>query len=194
VSRLIERADSLLLVVDAQPGFYGESPAAFESTRGSLDRVAWLAAVATALEVPAVLTEEDPARNGPTDPAIRAALPATVPTFDKVVFGAADQVDIREAIESTGRRTVVVAGLETDVCVAHSALGLLDREYRVVVVTDATYAPDAAHDAGLRRMAAHGVELAHAKGVYYEWIRTLGAARAFQRHHPDLAEPPGFSL
>jgi nicotinamidase-related amidase len=110
------------------------------------------------------------------------------------VFGAADQVDIRDAIEATGRRTAVVAGLETDVCVAHTVLGLLDRAYRVVVVTDATYAPDAAHEAGLRRMAGLGAELAHAKGVYYEWIRTLAAARTFQRQHPDLAEPPGFAL
>ena len=194
MSRLIERSDSLLLVIDAQPGFYGGAPEASEPMRGALDRVAWLAAVATALQVPAVVTEEDSARNGPTDAAIRAALPTSVPTFEKVVFGAADQADIRDAISSHGRRTIVVAGLETDVCVAHTALGLLDREYRVVAVTDATYAPGATHEAGLRRMAALGVELAHAKGVYYEWIRTLAAARTFQRQHPDLAEPPGFSL
>ncbi len=79
-------------------------------------------------------------------------------------------------------------------CVAHSALGLLDRGYRVVAVEDATYAPDAAHAAGLRRMASAGVELVHAKGLYYEWVRTLEAARAFERDHRDLADPPGFRL
>ena len=43
-------------------------------------------------------------------------------------------------------------------------------------------------------MAGAGVEVAHAKGIYYEWVRTLDAARAFERDHPDLADPPGFDL
>ena len=140
------------------------------------------------------MTDEDAARNGPTDPAIIAALPAGAPILAKLVFGAADQPDILAAIEAHGRRTAVLVGLETDVCVAHSALGLLDRGFRVVVVDDATYSPGAMHEAGLRRVAAAGGEPVHAKGVYYEWIRTLDAARDVQRDHPDLAEPPGFSL
>jgi hypothetical protein len=36
--------------------------------------------------------------------------------------------------------------------------------------------------------------LRHAKGVYYDWVRTLEAARAFESANPDLANPPGFDL
>ena len=50
------------------------------------------------------------------------------------------------------------------------------------------------HDHGLRRIAEAGGLVTHAKGVYYEWVRTLKAARDFQAAHPFLAEPPGFSL
>ena len=195
MGRLLDRDDSLLLVIDAQSGFYGDAPATEpEAMRGPLDRAAWLAGVATALEVPAVVTEEDADRNGPAAARILAALPADVPRLAKHVFGAADQPDILAAIDATDRRTVVIVGLETDVCVTHSALGLLDRGFRVLAVEDATYAPGGTHDAGLRRMASAGVEVVHAKGVYYEWVRTLKAARAFERDHPDLAEPPGFRL
>ena len=102
--------------------------------------------------------------------------------------------EILEAIEATGRRTAVLVGAETDVCVAQSAVGLVDLGYRVVVVTDATFSPGAMHEAGLRQMREAGAELRHAKGVYYEWIRTLDAARAFVRGHPELSSPPGFSL
>ena len=84
--------------------------------------------------------------------------------------------------------------METDVCVAHSAIGLLDRGWRITVVSDATFSPGAMHDHGLRRIGVAGGTVIHAKGVYYEWIRTLAAARAFERDHPALAEPPGFSL
>ncbi len=201
MSRLLERADSMLLVIDAQSAFYGDAPDAGGAPggerpelRGPLDRVAWLAGVAAALDIPAVVTEEDAARNGPTAARIMAALPDATPVFAKVVFGAADQPDILAAITTVGRRTAVLVGLETDVCVAHTGLGLLDRGFRVVVVEDATYAPGPMHDAGLRRLAAAGAEIVHAKGVYYEWIRTLEAARAFERDHPELADPPGFDL
>jgi nicotinamidase-related amidase len=195
MARLFARDDSLLVVVDAQPSFYGHAPAAGPAAlRGPLDRAAWLVAAATALGVPVVVTEEDAPRNGPTAARIMAALPAGTSVLAKHVFGAADQADIRAAIEATGRRTAIVVGMETDVCVAHTALGLLDRGYRVAVVEDATYAPGATHQAGIRRVAEAGVSIVHAKGVYYEWIRTLDAARAFEREHPELAEPPGFSL
>ena len=195
MSRLLEHADSLLLVIDAQSGFYGDHREGQpDDLRGPLDRIAWLAGVAGALGIPAVVTEEDAARNGPTAARIVAALPAGTPVLAKVVFGAADQPDVLAAIEATGRRTAVLVGLETDVCVAQSGLGLLDRGFRVAVVADATYAPGPMHEAGLRRLAAAGAEIGHAKGVYYEWVRTLEAARAFERDHPDLATPPGFSL
>jgi hypothetical protein len=141
-----------------------------------------------------VVTEEDPAANGPTVPGIRRRLPPRTPVFTKPVFGLADVPEILAAVEATGRRTAVLTGLETDVCVAQSAMGLRDRGYRAIAVTDALFSPGEMHDHGLRRMAEAGVELLHAKGVYYEWIRTLEAARAFEQANPGLAEPPGFEL
>lgn len=189
---LLERDDSLLLVIDAQPGFYDGLPAPEQSA--ALARAAWLTGVAAALAIPVVVTEEDAARNGPTDPAIIGRLPAGSPTLGKHVFGAAGQPDILAAIVAAGRRSIVVVGMETDVCVAHSGIGLRERGYRVVVVADASYAPGPTHEAGVRRMAGAGIEISHAKGVYYEWVRTLAGARAFERDHADLADPPGFSL
>jgi nicotinamidase-related amidase len=195
VASLLERADSQLVVIDVQPGFY---PAAAPVDRARLAavtaRVAWLTGVAAALGVPVTITEEDPARNGPTASAVLARAPAGTAILAKPVFGLADVPEILAVVEGIDRRTVVLAGLETDVCVTHSALGLLDRGYRVVVVTDATFAPGEMHEPGLRRMRDAGAVLVHAKGVYYEWVRTLAEARRFAAAHPDLVEPPGFSL
>jgi nicotinamidase-related amidase len=192
---LLERADSVLIVVDVQRGFY---PASADVDREHLElviaRAAWLAGTASALEIPVVVTEEDPARNGRTAAEVLAQLPEGTAVLEKPAFGLADCPEILAAVGDTGRRTAVIAGLETDVCVAHSAIGLLDRGFRVAVVVDATFAPGRMHDHGLRRMERSGLELVHAKGVYYEWVRTLEAARAFETSRPDLASPPGFSL
>jgi nicotinamidase-related amidase len=191
---LLERSDSILIVVDAQPGFSGGDAVAGQAAAASRAVAGWLAAVAAALTVPIVVTEEDAATNGPTDPLVARWLPPDTPVLTKAVFGLADVPEILAAIESTGRRTAVIVGAETDVCVAQSAVGLIDRGFRVVVVTDATFSPGTMHEFGLRRARDAGAELRHAKGVYYEWIRTLDAARDFERDHPDLASPPGFRL
>jgi nicotinamidase-related amidase len=188
MTRLLERESSVLVIVDAQPGF------AEGASDDVVARVAWLAAVGAALGVPMVVTEEDPERNGGTIDSIREVLPETTPVLVKPVFGLADVPAILEAIEAAGRTTAVLVGMETDVCVAQSALGLLDRGHRVAVVEDATFAPGGAHAAGVRRMAGAGVEVLHARGVYYEWVRTLEAARRFEDEHPELCDPPGFRL
>jgi nicotinamidase-related amidase len=190
--QLIERTDSVLVVVDAQPGFLGavDDPGA----SGWRDIAAWLTGVAAALGIPIVVTEEDAATNGRTDPAIADRLPVGTPIFAKPVFGLADVPEILAAVEASGRRTAVLVGAETDVCVAQSAIGLLGRGFRVVVVTDGTFSPGAMHELGLRRSRDAGAELHHAKGVYYEWIRTLEEARRFEAEHEALAEPPGFRL
>ena len=193
--RLLERDDSLLVVIDAQRSFADRVNGAGAAASTVIERIAWLTGVAGALGVPVVMTEEDPDRNGATDPRIlEAAAPGTPAPFRKAVFGLAAEDEIVQAVGRTGRRTAVLTGFETDVCVAQSALGLLDLGYRVAVVVDATGSPGEMHEHGLRRMRDAGAVAVHAKGVYYEWIRSLEAALAFERAHPELADPPGFSL
>ena len=191
---LIERDDSVLIIVDLQPKFWSGrlDKADAAEVNATVARAAWLAGAAMALDVPAVLTEESPERNGPTAVGVLLAVGRRAPVFTKPVFDLAACPDIMAAIASTGRKTAVLCGFETDVCVTHSAVGLTEAGYRVVVAVDAVYSPAGAQAFGLARLRDLGVETVHCKGVYYDWVRTLEAALAFEREHPDLAEPPGF--
>jgi nicotinamidase-related amidase len=112
----------------------------------------------------------------------------------KQVFGADANPDIDAAVRRHGRAAVVLVGLETDVCVAHSAIGWREQGVRTIVVHDAVYSAGAGHVNGLSRLRSEGVELLSAKELYYEWLRDLPSVRAFDAAHPHLATPPGFSL
>lgn len=193
---LLDRDDSLLVVIDLQPRFWGDRLDAGDRrcAAAAAARAAWLAAAATAWGIPAVVTEEAPDRKGPTDEAVLGGLPPGTPVFTKPVFGLAACPDIMAAIRATGRRTALLAGYETDVCVTHSAVGLGEAGYRAVVAEDAVYSPFGAHQPGLARLRGLGVELIHCKGAYYDWARTLADAVAFEAGNPHLASPPGFSL
>jgi nicotinamidase-related amidase len=192
----LDVADCVLVVIDAQPGFYGPSRADVdrELFASALARSAWVAGVARALDVPVVLTEEDAATNGPTHPSIRSAVPSDAPVLVKQVFGADANPDIDAAVRREDRSAVVLVGLETDVCVAHSAIGWQAAGLRPVVVHDAVYSAGAGHANGLARLRGEGIELLSAKELYYEWLRDLPSVRAFDAAHPGLASPPGFSL
>jgi len=148
----------------------------------------WLAKVARELEVPAVLTEEDPSRNGATSAPVAEVFPET-DALVKPTFGLTGTPEIVARIEVSGRSTAVLVGFETDVCVAQSAIALKQRGMRVVVVEDAVFSPGEMHERGLARMVAEGVELNHCKGLAYEWTRTVERARSVLQS-PEVGEPP----
>ena len=140
-----------------------------------------------------VVTEEEPARNGQTMQEILDVLPVGTPRFDKQVFGLADQPDIFDSVSELERRTAVLCGLETDVCVAHSALGLLDRGFRVVVAVDAVASPGSGQEFGLSRLRDSGVTLIGVKGLAYEWLRTVARTDAVDEIL-GAGTPPGVIL
>jgi nicotinamidase-related amidase len=180
---LLDRDDSVLVVVDAQPGFLGAD------AEPALERMVWLVAVAARLRVPVVVTEEEPERNGGTDARIADRLPAGTTVFAKPTFGLAATPEILDAVRITERGTAVVVGCETDVCVAQSAIGLRTAGFTCAVVEDATFSPGEMHERGLARMTSEGVTRNHAKGVTYEWLRTVEDAHAVLGD-PSLPRPP----
>jgi hypothetical protein len=88
---LIERDDTLLVVIDPQPRFWGDRLDAQDRqcAADAAARAAWLAMAATAWAIPAVVTEEAPDGKGPTDEAVLAGLPSGTPVLTKPVFGLA---------------------------------------------------------------------------------------------------------
>jgi nicotinamidase-related amidase len=191
-SALLQAEDSALIVIDVQDNFTCKLEA--EQSQRLLERVAWLIGVAQWLKIPVLVTVEDLPRAGGPSPEVVQALPPNTPIFNKMIFSLAHQPDILAAVERLQRRTLVLVGLETDVCVMQSALGLLERGYRVAVITDATGSPGAAHASGLARMPAAGVLMTDTKGLFYEWVRTVEASRCFEAECAHLGVPSGLVL
>jgi nicotinamidase-related amidase len=176
---LLAHQDCLLIVIDAQPGFYPDDLPDRGAAIEALERAAWLTGLARSLAVPIVATEEEPERNGRTDPRFGA-----VHAFVKPTFGLAGTPAILESVQASGRGTAVLVGFETDVCVYQSAAGLLDAGLRVVVAEDATFSPGEMHARGLSRLRDAGAGLTHCKALAYEWVRTVEGAAVLPRPAP----------
>lgn len=181
----------MLAVIDTQEGFLVKLPG--EQRFELVDRIRWLSRLARWLHVPVVVTQEAPEKNGETASAITDALAPEIIRHTKPAFDLSACPAILEDVTRHGRETVVLCGLETDVCVAQSAFGLLEHGKRVVVVEDAVASPGAAHVQGLARMARAGVELVGLKGLGYDWLRTVERATDFSAETEGDA-PAGIRL
>lgn len=144
-----------------------------------VDRIRWLCRLAEWLRVPVVVTEEEPELNGETASRVKDVLSPGTARHVKPAFDLSACPEILADVSRHERNAVVLCGLETDVCVAQSALGLLDAGKRVVVVKDAVASPGTGHAQGLERMDRAGVELIGVKGLGYEWLGTAERATAF---------------
>lgn len=188
---LVDRQDSILIVIDTQDGFLRNLDGACSASL--VECIRFLIQVARRLEIPVMVTVESPDECGPTTASVRSCLDPAIVDHDKRVFGLCDQQNLRDLVLAQPRRTAILVGMETDVCVLHSAVTLKREGFRVVVLSDATAAPGDNHLHGLARAASLGVEIVHAKGLYYEWARSLDVLAELTAD-PPIAVPANIRL
>ena len=181
---LIDAAASVLVVIDIQDSFLKKLDP--QKAQSLVDRAVWLISVAKHLDVPVVAVAEDMEKTGPLTAPVQNALPDDTTVHNKNAFGVAGNPPILSGISATGRKTAVCIGLETDVCVAQSALGLIAEGYRVAVPQDVVGSPDWDQQVGFDRMRDSGVVITSAKALYYEWLRTISAYKELDAKAPEL--------
>ncbi|ORY03767.1 putative cysteine hydrolase [Basidiobolus meristosporus CBS 931.73] len=119
-----------------------------------------LAEASSLLDIPVVLTssiEDGP--NGPLMPEVKSLLKNAVYVPRKGEINAWDNADVVKAIEATGRKQIVMAGIVTDVCVTFPALSAVQEGYEVFAVLDASGTfNQGVRDSSLARMVQAGVQ------------------------------------
>jgi nicotinamidase-related amidase len=170
-NRLIDVDDSVLILIDIQDGFLNKYDKA--KSQQLVAKVAWFLRVAEAMEVPVIAMGEDLDNMAGLNSAIQAALPEGSVVHNKDAFGLADNLDILNAVKVTNRKTAILVGMETDVCVSQSALGLINHGFDVVVLKDAVVTTEADAEIGLSRMRGAGVIVSSVKALYFEWMRSV---------------------
>ena len=115
---------------------------------------------------------------GATVPEVLAAAPR-VPPLDKVSFGCFGSPEFLARLEALGGRDqLVVAGIESHICVAQTVLGAVERGYDVHVASDAVGSRTEENRAvGLGRMERAGALVSSTEMAVYELLgRSDGAA------------------
>jgi nicotinamidase-related amidase len=158
-----------------------------------------LAKIAKLLQLPIIGTEQNPEKLGSNDAQLKSLCQKTLTKmyFDACSDGLVDELRAppkpmgnarslpkhiqRKQENQSEKNTILIAGCEAHVCLLQTALGLLDEEFDVWVVTDACSSrTEANRDAAFDRLASNGAELVTTEMVVFELLQSC--------EHPQFKE------
>lgn len=169
-SDAVKASEAVLVVIDAQESLAATMDVC-DSVMGATEL---LVRAAGRLGIPVIVTRQNPVALGDTVAGVRDAAGVHTPV-DKMAFDATSEDAFIDRLEQTGRRAVVLAGMETHICVAQTALGLMRSGYAVSVAADAVCSRRSNdHAVALDRLRAAGVVVTTAESVVYEALGIAG--------------------
>jgi nicotinamidase-related amidase len=166
-SPLINPAQCLLVIIDVQekliPVISGKDEVVKNITR--------LARFSRIINIPVIITEQE--RLGSTLPDLKALLPDIQPV-QKINFNCFCCYDFNDQILNTGRKTLILAGVEAHICVSQTALHAFP-EYNIHIVADAisSRTPENKQIA-LTRMLHNGLTITSTEMCIYELLGKAG--------------------
>ncbi|MFT5088093.1 MAG: nicotinamidase-related amidase [Candidatus Latescibacterota bacterium] len=132
---------------------------------------------AQALELPILWLEQYPKGLGPTIAEIAELLEGQEP-LAKTCFSAYGLDEFRQALRQTQRRQIVLAGIETHICVYQTARDLLDDDFYVEIVADAVSSRTPQNNAiGLEKMLHCGAQITSVEMCLFELLQRAGGAQ-----------------
>jgi nicotinamidase-related amidase len=186
----LDKNNAAVLLVDHQTGLLSLvrdiDPDRFKNN------VLALADLAKYFALPTILTtsfEEGP--NGPLVPELKELFPEAPYIARPGQINAWDNEDFVNAVKTTGKKQLIIAGVVTEVCVAFPALSALEEEFEVFVVTDASGTfNELTRDSAWDRMSSAGAQLMTWFGVacelHRDWRNDIeGLGQLFSNHIPD---------
>ena len=177
---LLNPSDTVILLLDHQAGLFQTVK---DVPIADLRRnVVMLAKLASLMKIPVITTASEPnGTNGPLMPEIHQIAPHAVYVPRKGEVNAWDNEDFVKTVRATGRKTLIMAGVWTSVCVMFPALDATVAGFKVYAVMDASGDPsEMASRTSLARFAQGGVIPTTTNAVLSEVHRTWNRPEAAQ--------------
>jgi nicotinamidase-related amidase len=175
---LLDPSDTVFLLLDHQAGlFQTVKDIGVAELRSN---VVMLSKLATLMKIPVITTASEPnGTNGPLMPEIHEFAPHAVYVARKGEVNAWDNEDFVKTVRATGRKTLVMAGVWTSVCVMFPALDAKVAGYKVYAAMDASGdVSEMANRTTLARLVQGGVIPVTTNAVLSEVHRTWNRPEA----------------
>ena len=128
---MFDQTKSILVVIDIQ----GKLAELIHDRNKTYENICGLIKTARILNIPILWTEQAPEKIGRTIPEI-AQLLSDITPIPKTSFSCYREISFMQSLRRLKRRQIVLAGIETHVCVYQTAADLLKKKYAVSVIAD----------------------------------------------------------
>ncbi|MDR3569531.1 MAG: isochorismatase family protein [Syntrophobacteraceae bacterium] len=163
-------AECLLLLVDIQKSLFDLCVDRDQVASNT----AALIEVARVFDIPVIFTVQNPDKLGGFLPELTGTI-AAPETFSKLEFDCFENEQIARAVRRTGRKTLLLAGIEGHICIFHTALGALRLGYRVHIARDAvTSRREFERQTGIERMDRAGAVISSTEMIVFELLHQAG--------------------
>ena len=169
---MLNREEALLAVIDIQGNLY----LAMDEKEFLLTNTAKLVKGINILEIPIILTEQ--VKIGPTIPELADLMPDVKPII-KNSFSCCGDAQFLESLAASGKKQVLVCGIEAHVCAYQTSMDLMERGFEVYVVADAVSSRTAGNrEIGIRKLLASGAILTSTEMALFELLKTATDPKA----------------
>lgn len=176
---IVRAEDCILVVIDMQDTFLRVIHQAEKITTNTIK----LIKAASIFSAPVINTVQYPMKLGSTSPSVLAELPSGLPQIAKTSFSCMDGGVFEEQLANSGRKQVLVCGVETHVCVTQTALDLLDAGYSVHIIADAVSSRGIEdHRIGIAKMQQAGCIISCTEMAIYEMTKDASRKEFKQIH------------
>ncbi|MCK9411020.1 MAG: isochorismatase family protein [Prolixibacteraceae bacterium] len=128
------------------------------------------------LNVPMVVTQQYTKGLGPTISEISSLFDPFY-FIEKVSFSCFEEPTYLNALEQSGKRNVLICGIESHVCVLQTAIDLMENGYHPIVISDCISSRNLNEkEIALRRFALEGIRVSTVESILFELTRHSTAA------------------
>ena len=164
---MLTAENATLVVVDVQ----GKLATLMHRKEEFYENVVRMIEGAKVLDIPILWNEQLPDKLGETIPQIKEALAGQSPLIKKA-FSCCGNPDFVSHLEKTGRKQVLLVGMETHVCVYQTALDLLQAGYEVYLVSDAVSSRSLDNKkVGIHAITAAGAKITSVEMALFEMLK-----------------------
>jgi len=161
---MLKKEEAVLVLIDIQ----GKLAQVVEESALVVSNIATMVQGAKLLELPILWLEQYPKGLGPTDERVAEHLTDEKP-IEKNTFSAYDTEEFVQALEQTGRKKILLAGIEAHICVYQTAAQLLENGYEVEVLADCVSSRTASNrEIGIQKMMQLGARVTSVEMALFE--------------------------
>jgi len=165
--------NSVVLIIDVQ----GKLAHLMHDKQSLFNNIRKTIKGAQALSLPILLAEQNPAGLGPTIPEVAGLLPNSN-AISKTSFSCCGEGRFMQVLSALHPENVLVAGIETHVCVYQTVRDLLKAQFAVQIIADAVSSRTRADKRiGLQKCIQAGAEITSVETVLFELLRESGGAK-----------------